>query len=88
MLKITADVRNPRHRVLRLDGQLVGPWVDELSTACTRALAEDDARLTLDLAGVGYVEPAAVQLLRRLRARRVELAQCPPFVAVQLESTL
>lgn len=88
MLRITPDDLGVRHRLLRLDGQLVGPWIDELSAACAQALADDDARLTLDLAGVGYVEPAAVILLRHLRGRDVELARCPPFVAVQLESAV
>jgi anti-anti-sigma regulatory factor len=68
---------------LELAGRVVGPWVDELSRSCERALAIGGA-LSVDLAQVSFVDREGVQFLKRLRARNVALVNCSPFVAEQL----
>jgi anti-anti-sigma regulatory factor len=73
-----------RRRVLRLEGRVVGPWVEELRRSCDWALAAAPG-LTLDLAGVTFADRTGVALLRSLRGRGVALANCSAFLAAQLK---
>jgi ABC-type transporter Mla MlaB component len=68
---------------LRLEGQVRGPWVAELERVVDEAMARGQ-RLRVDLAGVSFLDPEAVALLRSLRSRQVELENCRPFTAEQL----
>jgi hypothetical protein len=52
------------NRTLKLEGKLVGPWVDELSRACEE-LRIPPHRLRLDLADVTLVEPPRGEAPRR-----------------------
>ena len=70
---------------LELAGRVVGPWVDELNRSCERVLGVGET-LSVDLGGVSFVDRAGVELLLRLRGRRVSLVNCPPFVAEQLKA--
>jgi anti-anti-sigma regulatory factor len=83
MLRILESEPGGDEIVLRLSGQIAGPWVDELAQVCRRALARH--RLTLDLADVSFVEHAGVRLLRALGRRGVTLSGCSPFVTEQLK---
>jgi hypothetical protein len=85
MLKIVLDATGSSRLVLRLEGRVVGPWVQELRRSCERALATP-ASLALDLADVSYLDRDAVQLLRSLGIRGVALVNCSPFVAEQLKA--
>ena len=71
--------------VLRLEGRVVGPWVEELRRACELAIERRRA-VTVDLAGVWFVERDGLALLARLRHRRVALANCSAFVSEQLKA--
>ena len=84
ILRISIAMCSNRHEILRLDGHLGGPWVDELCESCRCAMAAGK-RLTLDLAGVSFVGRDGVKLLRKLREDEVELRNCSPLVALQLE---
>ena len=70
--------------VLRLEGQIIGPWVDELHRTCDRLLG--GRALTLDLSHVSFVERRGIELLRELGDRGVPLIHCTPFVAEQLKA--
>ena len=83
MLKISAAEPVNGQPVLRLEGQVIGPWVDELRHACD-ALA--DRVFTLDLADVSFVERRGVELLRTLGAGGAAIVRCSPFVAEQLKA--
>jgi anti-anti-sigma regulatory factor len=80
MLRITR-VAGP---VLKLEGRLLGPWVDELRRACAD-LENPPGRLCLDLAAVTFVDAAGARLLRELRQQHVTLTGCSGFVTVLLE---
>jgi ABC-type transporter Mla MlaB component len=69
---------------LRLEGQVRGPWVEELCRACDQLLARESA-LFLDLSDVSFIDTDGVALCRRLRERNVEILHCSPFVAEQLK---
>lgn len=84
MLKIVTVDPGTSQAVLQLEGQLIGPWVDELRRTCDRLL--DGRAVTLDLSGVSFVERRGVELLRTLGARGVPLLHCSPFVAEQLKA--
>ena len=64
---------------LKLEGQLLGDWVSVLEEEC-RKMLEEQKRLTLEMAEVTYVNQRGVELLRRLTAEKVELANCSPLI--------
>ena len=84
MLKIvflgTADATT-----LRLEGRVIGPWVDELRRSCERMLMTSTT-LALDASEVSFVDRDGVRLLRSLISRGVALQHCSPFVAEQLKA--
>ena len=87
MLRITLQPPNP-HRVstLRLEGQLTGPWVDELASACRQALDGTTASsLVVDMTNVRFVDAEGVRLLRALAAGQTTLVNCSTFVSEQLK---
>lgn len=71
--------RPGREIALRLEGRLIGPWVSELRESCERVLARD-GRLTLDLAGVSFIDADGVALVQNLMGQ-VPVTNCSPFVA-------
>jgi anti-anti-sigma regulatory factor len=89
MLKISGTAATEEQpRSLRLEGQVSGPWVEELRRACDQLL-DDNAHhgnwLVLDLANVSFIDTDGVMLFRELTARRVLVTNCSPFVAEQLK---
>ncbi len=70
---------------LRLEGRVIGPWVDELRRVCERALASGGT-LTLDLGDVSFVDRAGVRLLKSLTGRDVMLLNGSGFVGEQLKA--
>jgi hypothetical protein len=83
MLKIVTFQPAEGRAVLRLEGQIIGPWVDELRRACDRLLSA--STVTLDLSDVSFVERRGVELLRALGRRGVPLLHCSAFVTEQLK---
>jgi len=83
MLKISEIEPALRARTLRLEGQLVGPWVEELRSACG-PMMESGRPWRLHLAEVEYLDAAGVALLLELRTHGAALTESPPFVAEQL----
>ena len=79
MLKITETARNDSSRSFKLEGKLLGPWVDELRNACTQAL-ERLEQVSLDLAAVTFVNAAGAELLRELMRQGIIITQCSAFV--------
>ena len=74
--------------VLRLDGEVVGPWVDELERICAEATSPDHAkapRMILDLAGVSFLDGKAIALLRGLVTGHVSVTNYSVFIGEQLK---
>jgi hypothetical protein len=85
MLKIS-EVGTPNHFItLKLEGRVVGPWVEELRRICELFLA-DERPLNLDLAEVSYVDPGGVAALNGFKARGASLNNCSPFVEQQIKT--
>jgi hypothetical protein len=73
MLRITLTQR-PRGTAMRLEGRLVGPWVDELAR-CWEDLAAGGTRtISVELDAVTFVDAAGKTLLRRMHERGATLA--------------
>lgn len=83
MLRIARIDKPGTACTLRLEGRLIGPWVEELRRACEDALATTYS-VTVDLAGVSFVDRPAIPLLLSLRQRGVVLANCSGFVSAVL----
>lgn len=75
----------PEGTRLMLEGQLIGPWVAELEQACSPLLRQGFS-LVLDLAAVSFVGREGVDLLCKLRDRRVSLRSCSRLVDEQLKA--
>jgi anti-anti-sigma regulatory factor len=75
-------------RTFKVEGQVLGQWVDELRRVCEEALARNggpDHRLVLDLDGLSFLDAAGVALFRELAARNVSFTNCSVFIAEQLK---
>lgn len=85
MLKISqADTPN-QSVTLKLEGRIVGPWVEELRRICEQLLGEQH-EVSLDLADVSYVDGEGVAALTRFKSRGVKLNNCSAFVEQQMKS--
>lgn len=84
MLRISNPESGELTVTLRLEGQIVGPWVDELRRASERFLGNGH-RLVLDLTEVTFADRGGVALLLELQAKVVSLMGCSPFLDEQLK---
>jgi anti-anti-sigma regulatory factor len=85
MLRISTIEARDRSVTLRLEGRLVGPWVEELRQSCDVVLAGGRG-LALDLGDVSFVDASGVLLVRTLTGRQVRVLRCSLFVAEQLRT--
>jgi hypothetical protein len=85
VLKITELAQNDSGRTFKLEGKLLGPWVDELRDVCTQPLDRLE-QVGLDLAAVTFVNAAGSELLHELTRRGIIITRCSAFVAELLHS--
>jgi len=84
MLRIHISDAARETATIRLEGRVVGPWVDEVRRVSEGILAHG-TRLVLDLSAVAFVGQEGIELFRALRDRHVVFRNCPPFVGAQLK---
>ena len=91
MLRITtsrhAENGHESTTTLRLEGRLSSDSINSLIAACDLHTATS-ASLTLDLAGVTYIDDRGVAAVRALRQRQVRVRGCSPFVRELLKECL
>jgi len=87
MLRITQLTTHRETPCLRVEGRLVGDWVQVLALEIEKARAQTLA-LTLDLAGVEFADSQALSLLDAVIERGVELTACSPLLTSLLENRL
>ena len=78
MLRITIG-KNSRSTILRVEGRLAGPWVDELQRAWRSVSPEPaDGRVSVDLTDVTLVDKEGKALLETMHAEGAKLksARC------------
>lgn len=83
MLRISIVQSSTQAVTLRVEGELRGRWVAELGRACEEALSRDTP-LSLDLAGVSFIDAEGINLIRALKERHVVVANSSSFVAEQI----
>jgi ABC-type transporter Mla MlaB component len=86
MLKISQAGKSGQPFTLKLEGRLVGPWVNELQVICDSLLSEHRP-LKLDLSDVAYADTEGVELLADLKLRQVTLENESPFLKEQLKTS-
>jgi anti-anti-sigma regulatory factor len=78
MLRITIDEDNDAV-VLRLEGQLIGPWVEEVEQCWRKAFATLGSRtVQVDLSAVNFVDASGGALLIRMHEAGFRLAGNSP----------
>jgi hypothetical protein len=85
MLRIYHDKLTFDEVRLVAEGQLRGPWVEELERSCQPFLG-NGRKVSLNLTDVVFADRDGVALLRRLEAGGVELA-CSPFLSELLRTS-
>ncbi len=66
--------------VLKLEGRLVGRWVELLAEACKSRTFVEDGVLTLDLSGVTIASKEGISLLQSLQDQGIKCVFCSPFM--------
>jgi uncharacterized protein YqfA (UPF0365 family) len=82
MLRITS-ISDAEGQRLKLEGKLLGPWVEELRIHCA-SISAQLAKPQLDLEAVSYVDSAGAKVLQTLRAEGFPIVASSPFVAMIL----
>ena len=84
MLKITRLPGKGRVLTIKLEGEMLAPWVGAVREACKQRGCRP-RRLRLDLAAATYADAAGAQLLRDLMREGIEIAACSSFLAELLQ---
>jgi hypothetical protein len=71
---------------IRIEGKVVGLWVDELRQSADRILAGSGA-LIVDLSDLTFADTAGIALLRELAGRGVTMVNCSAFADAHLGDT-
>jgi anti-anti-sigma regulatory factor len=79
VLKITRLFGSDRLRTIKLEGEILEPWVGAIRLACACRGPRSKRRL-LDLSSVTFADAAGAQLLRDLRRHGVEIGACSAYV--------
>jgi len=72
MLRIT-KVDGPERIILKLEGRLMGPWVEELALYKNRLACLPQNHLLVDLGGVTFVDEEGKTLLKQMWRQGAEL---------------
>ena len=86
MLRLTRTAHTNRTQAIKLEGKLLGPWVDEVTKACADG-TDPSSPINLDLSALIFVDAAGERLLRELIARGIQVVACSSYVAELLWSS-
>jgi anti-anti-sigma regulatory factor len=89
MLKITRQTSESNRVALRLEGQVIGPWVEALRQACEEVRSGNGRKgMVLDLSGVSFIDARGVALFRELVSHHAELKNGSVYIAEQLKEVV
>ena len=80
MLRIATIEMQSGIKELHLSGSISGTWVQELQDCCETWLAAGNA-VTLDLKDVQYADYAGLELISKLKSRKVIVIRWTPLIA-------
>jgi hypothetical protein len=83
MLRISRIDSSTGDVILRLEGKLIGPWVNELKSCCA-IVGNEGRRLSLDMTDVLFADRRGLTLLRALQESNVALTGCTPLLSEEL----
>ncbi len=86
MLRLTKLQDPTRGITIKVEGQIVAEWGAFLEQECL-SLPATGAPISIDLAGVHFVDTRGIEVLQRLAAARLTLVHCPPLVDELLRTT-
>ena len=84
MLRITTIETESGIKELQLSGSISDAWVEELHKCCEIWLAAGNT-VSLDLKDVQYADYAGLELISKLKSRKVTVVRLTPLVARLLE---
>ena len=79
MLKITQLSRSGRVLIIKLEGEILEPWVSSVRDACAPQGRRSEP-FWLDLSAVTYADAAGIHLLRDLLCEGIEIVACSSFL--------
>jgi anti-anti-sigma regulatory factor len=85
LLKITKIAEDNRSVTLKLEGRIVGRWVNELKKECNKYLDKRSKQI-LDLSGVTFIDDQGIKMLKAMVGDQVELIRCSLFLSGLLEN--
>jgi anti-anti-sigma regulatory factor len=85
MLRIATIEMESGIKELQLSGSISGVWVQELKKCCEAWLAAGN-EVTLDLKDVQYADYAGLELISKLKSRKVTVFRSTPLVTRLLEA--
>lgn len=83
MLRVTESSAGEKGPILKLEGKLIQPWVEEVSSLLHDGKLSAGSRL--DLASLTFIDEAGVNLLRQLLGQGFQIESCSPYVAELLQ---
>ena len=84
MLRISVASDSGEAVQFQLEGNLAGPWVEELRRLADDALSQKKS-VSLDLRGVRFVDTQGLALLREFSRCRISQVNCSQFVIQQMK---
>lgn len=84
MLRVT-PIQTRRMTTLKLEGQLSGPWVDELRRCCA-SWAQKKVPVRINLRDVTFLDLLGRELLLRMERQGTPLLECSEFLRDLLHS--
>jgi len=70
--------------ILKVEGKLLAPWLDEFQTAVSND--SSTVPISLDLSGVTFVDTAGLEVLAAMIRRGLVVSSCSNFVAALLQT--
>jgi len=83
MLRVTQSSAGLNGPVLKLEGKLIQPWVDEVTSLLNDGKLSAGSRL--DLSSLSFTDEAGANLLLRLLGQGFQIESCTPYVAELLQ---
>jgi anti-anti-sigma regulatory factor len=81
MLRITRQPIDEKTILLKLEGKLLGPWIEEMQCSINGSVSS----VTLDLSALTFADSAGIQVLADLIRHGAKLTACSGYVAALLQ---
>ena len=85
MLKITQIAEDNTSVTIKLEGRIVGQWVNELKKECRKYMRRRNV-LILDLSGATFADDRGIKMLSAMAGNQVRLTRCSLLLSGLLEN--